>query len=85
MSEPLNLRPAEEVIDAMFAPYRKRIAELERGNAELREALEAIRLATCDYTTGTRAGLASAHKLATDALKKYARAANASEKENKRG
>lgn len=40
-------------------------AEIER----LREALQTIRLATCDYTTGTRASLEAANKLATNALK----------------
>lgn len=43
--------------------------EFGKEAARYREELQTIRLATCDYTVGTRASLEAAHKLATAALK----------------
>ena len=46
----------------------RRIEELEQRERMLVEYLETIRLASSDYTAGTRSGLEAVHKLATEAV-----------------
>jgi hypothetical protein len=41
---------------------------LKRERAMLREQFEVIRLASCDYRTGTKASLSAVHNLAKEAL-----------------
>lgn len=54
---------------ALKHPAHMAIAlEAEAEINRLREVLQTIRLATCDYTVGVRASLEAANKLATDAL-----------------
>lgn len=45
------------------------LTKAEQPQAHLRETLEVIRLASCDYTTRPKASLEAVHKLATEALR----------------